>query len=430
MKTNLIKSNRVSCSKRVALFAVVTLVLIYFGIGFYFSQVIPHKGFETFSECLRLGDFGDGRSSDGETMWIGNAHAIKGENPLPFLMNEKEPEHGIKKAIENNNPYLPWTYITSNVFFPGFISLLPALWWCMIVSLMLIVLMAVKIRQTVFTESKNIFLSTLVMLLCLAQYGFCPSLKFINASLFVTPLIILGVLYNGKKNEIITGLLLGLAMLKPQTAALFFIPLLFQKKWKSIITGVLCVLVPWFCAALVYEINFVQLFLDHQAANLKISELYNQLNPNTLYWGFLDYFIQTEIISSNIGTMVQVIIFTAVTAILSYKYRNASNAVLFSIPAVFSTCWMYCVSTNLPVLALLIMAIVLLLFREKRLPLITKILLMAGIVFLIMPIPELIRKIYSPIFLPLLQRSIYIVLLAIVLKYEKIKNVTIENKIK
>ncbi|MDR0763382.1 MAG: DUF2029 domain-containing protein [Bacteroidales bacterium] len=409
MKKNKIYKSFIVCA--------ILLIILYWGIGLSLTPFAPRFYFEQAQKIAyrehRLPDSGYNFSNtDGEHLWIGSTLFLKGKNPLQVLLCDEEPPFGVGHATTHNTPYLPWSYVVGNIFTPGFLSVMSALWWELILSLLLVIWMGRKIYNVSKNENLSHTVSLLVVLLCLAQYGFTPSLAYLNPSLFVIPLLILSSLYSGDKNWFLTGTLLGLAMLKPQITALFFIPFLVRGQWKSITTGVMWIIIPLLVASVVYCENPIKLILDYMQGTTEKAEAVN----NDIYYGFFDPLQRCFGVAPGIVTLLQVIVFGVTTLLLCYRYRNASNMVLFSIPAVFSTCWMYTVSTNLTVLALLIMAVMSLLHQNPKRPHIMKTVLIAGIIFMLMPIPELIRRFYSPVLFPLVQHSIYIVLLVIVLK--------------
>jgi hypothetical protein len=400
----------------------ILLVILYWGVGLCLTPFSSRSHFEQIQKiAYREASLPDSSSNvtktDGEHLWIGSTLFFKGKNPLQVLLNNEEPPPGVGRATAHNTPYLPWSYVIGNIFTPGFLSVISALWWELILSFFLIIWMGIKTYRVSFKDEKLSYtVSLLIVFLCLAQYGFTPSLAYMNPSLFVVPLLVLSSLYASDKNWFLTGTLLGLAMLKPQMAALFFIPFLVKGQWKSIITGVMWVVIPLLVASIVYFENPIKLVADYVQGTMGEAEA----TTNDIYFGFFDPLQRCFGVATSIVNLLQIIVFGIITLFLCYRYRNASNVILFSIPAVFSTCWMYTVSTNLPVLALLIMAIMFVLHKNLKIPHATRILLIAGIVFMLMPIPELIRKFYSPVLFPLVQHSVYIILLATVLKHDKV----------
>ncbi|MDR1974814.1 MAG: DUF2029 domain-containing protein [Bacteroidales bacterium] len=374
-----------------------------------FMPAVKSGGFEKFNSTFKLDtvSFGTGARTDGETFWIGNAYVCKGINPLPYLMGA-EPLDGMIAPVYNT-PYLPWSYVIGQVFIPGFLSFDFSLGWYLFLSLVLYVWMGVLVFKTVKRVSGDRLLAVLALVCCLAQYGISPSLKFLNMSFIVIPLIVIAVLTGGgeykkkskflniQKHDLLAGIMLGLAMVKPQMAALFFIPFLFQKRFIPVIVGALVVALGWGTMAVLSNQNPWQLFMDYQTAS---SERVDSWIP-PFYTGILDGFRLMQV-SSGTLFMPQVLLCVSCVLFFSYKLKNAPAYISFLAPAVFSTCWIYTMPTNIPVLAIMIVAILLSLHNSKAF-----LWLLLLLLLLLLPTPEMFRRSF-PVIFPLLQRLVYL----------------------
>jgi hypothetical protein len=146
--------------------------------------------------------------------------------------------------------------------------------------------------------------------------------------------------------------------------------------------------------ALIVNQNPWQLFMDYQAAaNENIAE-------HSYYVGVLDSFRLLNV-PPGILFAVQVLLCVACVFIFSNKLKNAPAHIIFLAPAVFSTCWMYTQPTNIPVLAIMVVAILLTVPRSNN------IYLYLLLCFLLLPTPEIFRR-TLPVLFPLLQRLIYL----------------------
>jgi hypothetical protein len=410
--------------KTLFLVAVCIIALIYWGGGFYLSPLSPRVGFDKIFENTydqKTENAGLNYSiSDAENLYVGNRCFLKGENPLPVMLQKENLPENDARPIIGNVPYLPWSYVVGNIFVPAFLSLKNALVWMFVVCVLLYIWMCRKIYSTSNIilsagERKDKYLPLLATVLCFAQYGYLPNLSFMNPSFFVIPLIVIAALYDGNKNALLVGTLFGIAMLKPQMAMLFFIPLLVNKQFKAISVGVLWVIIPWLAASFIYGENPLLLLLSHFTQSLDVG-----LDPNYNRWymGLFDPLVRAGLSPSLVNNASMLFFMIATFVLCLYcKKRNVPDVVVYSVPAVFTLCWTYSTSTNIPVLALLIMAIIFTIAIRKMQSSFVKYVLIAGVIFLLLPVPEFIRYKYSPMLFPLMYRIILFTLLFIVIKY-------------
>jgi hypothetical protein len=240
---------------------------------------------------------------------------------------------------------------------------------------------------------------------------------FYNAALFVVPLLVAGAFLSNKKYGVITGVLFGLAMIKPQLAVLFFIPLLVNKKYISIGIGILLVIIPLGIASLILKTNPVELVKQTQEMAFQNMANSNAYEANSYYIGFFDAFTHLGV-KPQILTLIQTLLFGSIALILCWFYRKAPIPVLFAIPAVFSQCWTYSAAQNYVILAFLILAIVYTLTKDG-VPKRAKYILWFILFFCFLPFPEIFRVKFSPILLPLIIRSVWLTGLGLVLYYHR-----------
>jgi hypothetical protein len=400
------------------LWAILCLAAVYWSVGFVLSPLGPRLQFdEIYTHFFHIDpkndELNNTTTSDGENLWIGNYCFLHGENPLPVLLRETTPPDGIHPAVKDNTPYFPWSYVVGNLFVPGFLPLHAALWWELIITLALFVWMGIAVYKTDIKHHAAPF-AALVTALCFAQYGYLPNLTFLNPSLFVIPLIVLGALYGAPhkpdKYNIISGCLLGIALIKPQMTALFLIPFLVRRQIAPLIIGALWVIAPWFFASWRYGENPLTLLADHLSTTFPIGFKAN------VYMGILNPLLRICENPAMINLM-QMACFTLLVTFLCWRFRKAQNIVVFAIPAVASTLWTYSTATNIPVLAILIIAAGMVFLKSENK--MEKAGLVLGVAFLLLPIAEVFRANYSPVILPIVQRGVYVALLTLMLMIEK-----------
>jgi hypothetical protein len=373
-------SNRVSensaTSLRASFSAVLLLLAIgYIGIGYfqYFKSNVP----------------------DGRMRWQESAYLLRGINPFDVIQNKIEPipEIGYPGKVGGT---MPWAYILSNVVLPGFLPWNIVFWYAIVVYSGFLALMIFVVRK----YAKEIFEDNTLVLTALgavlAQYAWLTGILHGNHSLAVCPCLIVVSLMDSKKHPFVAGMLLAMAMIKPQVAALFFLPFLVERQWKPIITAGAVLLVSWIAAALLAKTGPLTMLSD-----IFVQGTGYATTSRHVYYGLFDPLVLFFDVLPKYLMLAEMPFFVAVTAYLLHKFKKAPRCVWFSIPAVFSTMWMYNHTYDMSVVALLSLSCILA-FYEYETNVVQKILLMACIITILAPIKH---GFYEISFLvPLVQR--------------------------
>jgi hypothetical protein len=410
---------------KTAIVAFFILALGYWSVGLYF---FPSNGMVQWSDSEKVDKH---HGSDAEPRWQENAYFFHGKDPYRLMTGQDAPIEGIGMMNKGMPGTMPWGPVLSQIIFPGFLPFSAAVLWGLALFIGLFAVICFMVKNLVLKKTGSILIALFTIAVVLAQYGFAPELKWLNIGGHVVGLLLIACLLDDKKYGIIVGVLLGFAMIKPQLAILFFLPHLARKNYKVIIAGVITVVVPYLINAAMFGYNPITQLLDYY----EISAVTQVANGHA-YFGFFDPLTKWFGVDPLVLSPIQMFICFIVCLILCIKFRNAPNYLLFSIPAVISTLWTYSNEVNLPVLALLIIAIILEIFknttsvvmRRQVVPAAadtatTKNAITAKIIFLLFalliiaaPFSSSLRLYHFPILAPFIQRATFIIALWVVLK--------------
>lgn len=149
-------------------------------------------------------------------------------------------------------------------------------------------------------------------------------------------------------HECFAGGVLALAMMKPQMALLFYIPLLFKKNYKTIFFSGSLLIASWLVYIMMVGGNPVSQLIEILGQS-------GEKSAEFIWFGILDVLTKFGIsgtIAMLCSMLVGILFTTGMTwLVLKSKYKN-NPFVLFSIPAFFSTVWCYKSEPDLMVLIL------------------------------------------------------------------------------
>jgi hypothetical protein len=406
---NFITTNRQDKKRRtimkVAIVLALFLALCWWGSGFY---LFPTNGMlNGWGEGVKLNPH---NGSDAEQLWQINAYFARGIDPLKIYDKTIPHTDDIGAIGVISKTSMPWTPIISQVLIPGFLPWNIAVWWFMIFFIGLVVIAMFFIWKLVMKNTGDSMVALLTVSLCLAQYGFAPELKWLNPGGHVFALLIICALIDNRKYPLIAGVCLGLAMIKPQAAVLFFIPFLVRGNLKTLVTAGLIVVVPWLINAWIFSTNPIRQLLDYYETGSQI--IYND---NIFNLGLLNP-LKYVGVSAQTVNQISMLVGLCITSILCYRFKKAPSYILFSICAVISLLWSYVNVVTFLILSLLIVSIILtLVSREKQKYIIF---LLFSFLIIISPFNSYIVE-YSRVLWPTIQYLTLIMVLSIVLTNHK-----------
>ena len=157
------------------------------------------------------------------------AYVLRGVDPFPFIGTTPPPLLTDVGSIPQNFGTSPWGLVLGNIFYPAFLPIETAA--CYFFALSVIVLLATAF--VVCKEAKQISarLTEVAIAMFILPAPFIISLYWGNAGSILCCLLLIGCVECDRR-PILTGVLLSLAMIKPQTALPFCIWFLLERRWR------------------------------------------------------------------------------------------------------------------------------------------------------------------------------------------------------
>lgn len=352
-------------------------------------------------------------TADGFLRWQECACILHGIYPMDIILG-KVPVIEEFGVFDHSTTTIPWSYLLSNILYPGFLSWNAAKLWFISLFTVCAVLCAFFLYKNFFLSSHNKFLSIFLCIQFFVHFGWGSSLNKLNNGMFcvlaiIMILILMEYYPHTTKNEILIAFLMVIAMLKPQITLLFYIPLLIRKYYKSIFLSGGILLASWLSVSAIISVPPLTILLEQfqVGIDLKYTSVY-------VYYGILD-FLTIFGISTNYIMLMEATIFIPIVFILCYRFRHASTWVIFSIPALFMLFWCYHHNTDIQIIGILMVCIAYLLFTEPNLPKTEQAYCIFLLLFNLCPISYLYYEI-SPL-IPFLQRIFYLFGLILILKH-------------
>lgn len=289
--------------------------VIYAGVGYY-SGLAPNFGW-----------------FDGALRWKESQYVLEGINPFDMAYLSLDDFSSIKEmgALPAFAGNLPWVYILSNAVLPGFIFSWPvAKLVSMILYGLIAAISAVCLYQYLlrFLHKRGIEdHKNRIALMCVscffAQMAVLSALKWGNHAFVVNACLIIFITLDHDKNFLLSGLVLALAMLKPQVSFLFFIPLLLKKQWKPILTAAVIVVAASLGAAFLVRENPIGMLTQMYAQGID----YKDAGQSAIYYGLFD-FLTVFNVSPQIFMPPQMLLGIIATFFLCNRYKNSPSIVL------------------------------------------------------------------------------------------------------
>lgn len=139
------------------------------------------------------------------------------------------------------------------------------------------------------------------------------------------------------EHEMLSGILMGVAMIKPQIVLPFYVVFLIEKKWKVIGTSAVIVTFSWFASVLITGISPMRQLSN--VLNMRVA-----MKGNYLVYGIFDSLryrgISTTVVLF-ISMAIGIICCIGATAFLKKKELPQNLFFLYMVPAVVSVFWCY-----------------------------------------------------------------------------------------
>ena len=289
---------------------------------------------------------------DARLRWQECAYVLHGLNPFDVMHSRVPSIESIGWVDASLGGTVPWAYVLGNVINPGF---LPYSAMCVyilaldfIAPLVTVLCMGRFLLRHRYVQDK--YMAGLASLLVFAPSMWANAVLFGNQSGIVCCCVILSMCVL-EDSETLAGLLLAVAMCKPQVAFVFLFPLLCKKHWKAITVTSGTVLGSWLLAAILTESSPISMLTD----------IMNQgLSYNTSYYGLFNFLLGFGI-STKVVLLLDVaaggVILLAAAAWMFRKKLDNDWLLWYAVTAVVSVMWFYKQSHDYIILALPAIAI-------------------------------------------------------------------------
>lgn len=355
------------------------ITIIYIGYGLY----VP-------SDC------------DGLYRWKESAYVLRGVNPFLVAARQVSPLSEIG-PLNPDGGNMPWTYLLSNIIYPGFLPYRIALIWARALFVILLAVAILRLRRYSIHElgtkgPKNLAL----IFVFFANYMWFATLRLGNHAAYLMLLLILLFTFDHNQNWALAGICYAFLLMKPQTTGIFLLYYLLTKRWKPILlAGGFLLVVVCVTSFLIHSTPF-QMLAD--AYGLCVS--YENLD-NYIYYGLLDPLVSVLHVPSRVVLPIGMTLGIGAMVFYRFRYRIQNESVNYAVCALLSLCWMYIQPSDMILLGFVGFACLHAVFSCELLKS-TKVLLIIGGVFGAIPI---LGTFYmaSPL-VPLLVRIFYFVI--------------------
>ena len=206
-----------SVSKRERILFIISILLIfisfiYFALGFYDLLITENRAFDLFSR------------------WQEQQYIYQGIYPYDAMKGSPNiiPEIG----VIDSGGYPPWAFFTGFIFFPP-ISWQLTRFYHLLLNIISVVILAIFAYQIglPYGRSKALF----TMIACLAVSSHKSTLEMGQYGTILNALLIITFWLIQKYQNIWAGLVFGIAMVKPNISAPYFLILMIHKRFKAIL---------------------------------------------------------------------------------------------------------------------------------------------------------------------------------------------------
>lgn len=212
---------------------------------------------------------------DARLRWQECAYVLHGLNPFDVMHSRAPAIDSIGWLDASLGGTVPWAYVLGNLINPGF---LPYRAMCVyLLALDFAAPLAASVCMGRFLLRQRYaadrYTAVLASLLVFAPSMWANAVLFGNQSGVVCCCVMLSMCLLDK-NETLAGLLLAVAMCKPQIAFVFLFPLLCRRRWKAIGAASGTVLGAWLLAAILTESSPLSMLSDIMTQGLSYSTSY------------------------------------------------------------------------------------------------------------------------------------------------------------
>lgn len=351
--------------------------------------------------------------ADGYLRWQECAYLLNGIYPIDII-NRRIPPIDYIGSLSSDITTVPWAYILSNLLYPAFVS------WNIsrIISIILFIFLTLVTCFLVTKYfSENTFSKKECFLLCIgifSHFGWYSSLNKLNNGMFTCLCILISMLLleyasHTSITDLAIGFLMSIAMLKPQIALLFYLPLLFRKRYRAIILSGSILCISWGIVSIICHTQPLSILFDQFHIGTQLYDL-----SSFTYYGMFNFLISYGC-SSTVLLIVQLWIFGSISFYIVYTLKNESVLVQCCLLSIVSLMWCYNHNMDMEILCFISICSISLLLKCNTLNCFEKKYLLLTIFFTAIPIPH---TLYTLEFVPFIQRLFFCITVYIIFRHK------------
>lgn len=287
-----------------------------------------YLGFSVFTER------GGQNTDDFMMRYRESKYLLNGINPFDVVLHIREPEPFIGELWDVAG-YTPWGMAMGILFN---LTFLPESTARIVFAVILGgVYIAASGSMYYLCRKQTSCLNSIIMaMLVLIMPGWVTGLQWLNAGAILGIIIFWAILLL-EKHPYAAGILFGIAAIKPQLAAPFFLCLLFTKNYKTFFAALVMPLVSWGIALVLTDTQPFEMILQFKIIMNEIGAI--NRNFVSYFSKYLDYNLLNSIILG--FRMIFCILLAAVSWFLMRKSGVKNKFAYFSIAAILSGVWTY-----------------------------------------------------------------------------------------
>ncbi|MBR2215388.1 MAG: DUF2029 domain-containing protein [Selenomonadaceae bacterium] len=262
--------------------------------------------------------------------WALGGYALHGIDPFPQIGAEIAllPEVG---KIPAEWGATPWGLLLGQLFYPSYLSFETAKVYFVLLNITCLLCFLYVLHSVVIDISTvDKFLGYNVLILAAVNDVYWEAMYTGNCGGMICVFLIMACLLN-LRYPILSGILLGFAMVKPQTALLFCLAMLLAGRWKTLLTTSVMVIASWAFVALQVDTGFLELLSEFLTTNI---------GGGRAYPGIMEPF---RVHYPQLNVMPLSILFGVLFVWLMWRNRKGQTLYLYplSLAAIATAFWCY-----------------------------------------------------------------------------------------
>lgn len=264
--------------------------------------------------------------------WKFCAYFLRGIDPYPYVGVSELPasvqDIGVISSSFNRTP---WGLLLGNVFYFGFMSLKGAKLCFAVLSILSLVITSICIyikAMNIYHDYKFAFIS---FILAVSSNAFLLSYYVGNEGGIIGSMLLLAWIFSDDY-PVLTGILLALAMDKPQTALIICFAFLLEKRFAALITAALIDISAWFLVSLKTGSSMLLLLREFMSLNV---------GGEGFPLGIFTIFTDNPKISMFISMAAGILFVWVIDCMYSRNVKNCSNNFRLCFAFMARTFWCY-----------------------------------------------------------------------------------------